>query len=112
VEQGTVRELFHDPQHPYTWGLLGSVTRVDREPPRRLPAIGGQPPSLIRPPHGCRFRPRCPHAFERCHDLPALAPHLAEAPGHLDRCWLDPADKRLVREVGGRIGLPSKEMIT
>ncbi len=47
VEQGTLDEIFYDPQHPYTWGLLGSVTRMDREPPRRLPAIPGQPPSLV-----------------------------------------------------------------
>ena len=111
VEQGTVDEIFSDPQHPYTWGLLGSVTRVDREPPRRLPAIGGQPPSLINPLPGCRFRPRCPHAFDRCHDLPAFAPRLPEAPGHLDRCWLEPADKRVVRDVGGRIGLPDRTVI-
>src|ERR1700746_1148441 len=52
VEQGTVDEIFYDPQHPYTWGLMGSVTRVDRDPPRRLPAIPGQPPSLVRPPVG------------------------------------------------------------
>ncbi len=112
VEQGTVDEIFHDPQHPYTWGLLGSVTRVDREPPRRLPAIGGQPPSLINPLPGCRFRPRCPHAFDRCQDLPAFGPRLPEDPGHLDRCWLEPSDKRVVRDVGGRIGLPARTVIT
>jgi peptide/nickel transport system ATP-binding protein/oligopeptide transport system ATP-binding protein len=105
VEQGTVDEIFYDPQHPYTWGLLGSVTRVDRDPPRRLPAIPGQPPSLVATPEGCAFRPRCPHAFDRCRELPPLAPRLAEAPGHLDRCWLAPSDKRARREVAGRIGL-------
>src|SRR6202042_1009626 len=55
VEQGTVDEIFYDPQHPYTWGLLGSITRMDREPPRRLPAIPGQPPSLANTPQGCHF---------------------------------------------------------
>jgi len=105
VEQGTVDEIFYDPQHPYTWGLLGSVTRVDRDPPRRLPAIPGQPPSLVATPEGCAFRPRCPHAFDRCRELPPLAPRLPEAPGHLDRCWLAPSDKRARREVAGRIGL-------
>jgi oligopeptide/dipeptide ABC transporter ATP-binding protein len=105
VEQGTVDEIFYDPQHPYTWGLLGSVTRVDRDPPRRLPAIPGQPPSLVGAPEGCPFRPRCPHAFDRCRELPPLAPRLAEALGHLDRCWLAPSDKRARREVAGRIGL-------
>ncbi len=104
VEQGTVDEIFYDPQHPYTWGLLGSVTRVDRDPPRRLPAIPGQPPSLVRPPAGCPFQPRCPHAFDRCVELPPLAPRLPET-GHLDRCWLKPSDKRARRETNGRIGL-------
>ena len=79
VEQGTVDDIFYDPQHPYTWGLLGSVTRVDRDPPRRLPAIPGQPPSLVRPPEGCPFQPRCPHAFDRCRELPPLAPRLPDA---------------------------------
>src|SRR6202043_4136687 len=53
VEQGSLDELFYDPQHPYTWGLLGSIARVDRERPARLPTIAGQPPSLVNPPRGC-----------------------------------------------------------
>ena len=60
VEQGTLDEIFYDPQHPYTWGLLGSITRVDRPRPERLPAIAGLPPSLADRPEGCHFRPRCP----------------------------------------------------
>jgi peptide/nickel transport system ATP-binding protein len=111
VEQGTVDEIFYDPQHPYTWGLMGSVTRVDRDPPRRLPAIPGQPPSLLRVPEGCHFRPRCPHAFDRCRQVPPLESRLAEAPDHLDRCWLTPEDKRVKREVGGRIGLAEGDVI-
>jgi peptide/nickel transport system ATP-binding protein len=105
VEQGTVDDIFYDPQHPYTWGLLGSITRVDRDPPRRLPAIPGTPPSLVRPPSGCPFQTRCPHAFDRCREeLPPLAPRLEDT-GHLDRCWLKPSDKRALRETNGRIGL-------
>jgi len=78
---------------------------VDRDPPRRLPAIPGTPPSLVRPPAGCSFAPRCPHAFDRCRqELPPLAPRL-EGAGHLDRCWLTPDDKRALRETDGRIGL-------
>jgi peptide/nickel transport system ATP-binding protein/oligopeptide transport system ATP-binding protein len=111
VEQGTVDEIFYDPQHPYTWGLMGSVTRVDRDPPNRLPAIPGQPPSLLRVPEGCHFRPRCPHAFDPCRQVPPLQPRLPEAPGHLDRCWLTPEDKRVRREVGGRIGLAEGDVI-
>ena len=60
VEQGTLDEIFYDPQHPYTWGLMGSVTRVDRDPPKRLPAIPGQPPSLLRVPAGLPLRAPLP----------------------------------------------------
>jgi peptide/nickel transport system ATP-binding protein len=106
VEQGTVDEIFYDPQHPYTWGLLGSIMRLDRKRPRRLPSIPGSPPSLIEPPPGCHFRPRCPHEFDHCHEPPALAARLSEAPEHLDRCWLTVDDKRKRREVTpGQIGL-------
>ncbi|MGN6187708.1 MAG: ABC transporter ATP-binding protein [Conexibacter sp.] len=101
VEQGTLDEIFYDPQHPYTWGLLGSIARVDRPRPERLPAIAGSPPSLAAPPRGCRFRPRCPHAFGRCAELPPLE---ARA-DHPDRCWLTPEEKRAKRQVGGQIGL-------
>jgi oligopeptide/dipeptide ABC transporter ATP-binding protein len=105
VEQGTLDQIFYDPQHPYTWGLLGSITRVDREPPHRLPAIPGQPPSLVNAPSGCHFRPRCPHVFERCVEVPPLESRVGDAPEHLDRCWLEVSDKRVRREVEGRIGL-------
>ena len=105
VEQGTLDEIFYDPQHPYTWGLLGSITRMDRDPPKRLPAIPGQPPSLVNPPEGCHFRPRCPHEFARCTEVPALEGRVPDLPGHLDRCWLDVTEKRTRREVNGRIAL-------
>jgi len=111
VEQGTLDEIFYDPQHPYTWGLMGSVTRVDRDPPRRLPAIPGAPPSLLRTPEGCHFRPRCPHAFDRCREVPPLESRLPDAPDHLDRCWLGTEDKRVKREVGGRFGLATGDVI-
>jgi peptide/nickel transport system ATP-binding protein len=111
VEQGTLDELFYDPQHPYTWGLLGSIARIDRDRSLRLPAIPGQPPSLVSPPAGCHFRPRCPHAFERCGETPPLRGGLPEAPGHLDRCWLQSQEKRKLREVEGRIGLASETTV-
>jgi peptide/nickel transport system ATP-binding protein/oligopeptide transport system ATP-binding protein len=110
VEEGTLDEIFYDPQHPYTWGLLGSVTRMDRDPPRRLPAIPGSPPSLVSPPQGCHFRPRCPHAFDRCAEVPPLEAHIPDVPEHRDRCWLEVAEKRQRREVEGRIGLSTKTM--
>jgi peptide/nickel transport system ATP-binding protein len=109
VEEGTLDELFYDPQHPYTWGLLGSIARVDRERPRLLPAIPGSPPSLLDPPQGCHFRPRCPHAFDQCTEVPALEARVERAPGHRDRCWLSVEEKRARREVAeGQIGLTAE----
>jgi oligopeptide/dipeptide ABC transporter ATP-binding protein len=98
VEYGAKRDVFYDPQHPYTWGLLGSIPRLDRPKPERLHSISGAPPSLINPPRGCKFRPRCPHAFEKCVDEPALESRV-DVPTHLDRCWLPVEEKRNVRDL-------------
>jgi len=106
VETGTLDEIFYDPQHPYTWGLLGSITRVDRDRPGRLPSIPGMPPSLSDRPEGCHFRPRCRHEFDACPKYPELARRAPDAPGHLDRCWLSPDAKRERRVMAdGEIGL-------
>jgi peptide/nickel transport system ATP-binding protein len=113
VEQGTLDQIFYDPQHPYTWGLLGSITRVDKPRPDRLPAIAGLPPSLARRPQGCHFRPRCPHEFGQCTEVPPLEGRIEDAPGHQDRCWLSVEEKRSKREVKpGEIGLATKESAT
>jgi len=105
VEEGTLDEVFNDPQHPYTWGLLGSIARIDRAKPPRLPTIAGMPPSLLTPPPGCHFAPRCPHAFARCTaETPALEPRSGQ-PGRQDRCFLSVDDKRRLRQVDGAIGL-------
>ena len=110
VEQGTLDDIFYDPQHPYTWGLLGSITRVDRPQPDRLPSIAGMPPALTDRPTGCHFRPRCPHEFADCVNVPALEARRPEKPGHADRCWLAPEEKRRRREIRpGQIGLQEKE---
>jgi oligopeptide/dipeptide ABC transporter ATP-binding protein len=93
VERGSKRDIFYDPQMPYTWGLLGSIPRLDRPRVERLHTIEGSPPSLINPPEGCKFRPRCPNAFEKCQQEPPLE-NRVETPGHLDRCWLDVEFKR------------------
>jgi peptide/nickel transport system ATP-binding protein/oligopeptide transport system ATP-binding protein len=107
VECGTLDEIFYDPQHPYTWGLLGSITRVDRPRPERLPAIPGMPPSLKARPEGCHFRDRCPHEFDKCKTTPELEARVGS--GHLDRCWLPVEEKRRRRTVAGdQIGLAAK----
>jgi oligopeptide/dipeptide ABC transporter ATP-binding protein len=97
VEAGPKRELFYDPQMPYTWGLLGSIPRLDRPKQEKLHSITGSPPSLINAPSGCKFRPRCPHVFDRCIEEPKLV-NRVEAPNHLDRCWLSLDDKRRLRD--------------
>jgi peptide/nickel transport system ATP-binding protein len=96
VERGSKSELFYDPQHPYTWGLLGSIPRLDRPKPNRLTAIRGMPPSLINLPEGCSFGPRCPHRFDRCGQVPELTNKIGN--GHLDACFLEPQTKRDRRE--------------
>jgi peptide/nickel transport system ATP-binding protein len=108
VEEGSLSEIFYDPLHPYTWGLLGSVPRVDKDRPGRLPTIPGSPPSLLNPPGGCHFSPRCPWRFDQCGEVPQLRGSDWESPEHLDRCWLELADKRERRYVGDAIGLPAR----
>ena len=95
VEQGTLDELFYDPQHPYTWGLLGSITRVDRDRPQRLPAIPGMPPSLLRPPHGLPLPARAARTRSTAaREVPPLERARRARADHLDRCWLRCEDKR------------------
>ena len=109
VEHGTLDEIFYDPQHPYTWGLLGSIARIDRPRPERLPAIAGLPPSLSDRPKGCHFRPRCPHEFSKCIEVPPLEARVEGSADHHDRCWLTPEQKKELREVRpGEIGLAAK----
>ena len=106
VEEGTLDQIFYDPQHPYTWGLLGSITRVDRPRRERLPAIAGLPPSLADRPQGCHFRPRCPHEFAQCSKVPPLESRIEGQAEHRDRCWLSPEQKRNLRVLeSGEIGL-------
>jgi oligopeptide/dipeptide ABC transporter ATP-binding protein len=97
VERAPKRELFYNPQMPYTWGLLGSIPRLDRPKQERLHSIKGLPPSLINLPEGCKFRPRCPYAFEKCLEEPELISRVDDR-SHLDRCWLSVPDKQRLRE--------------
>jgi oligopeptide/dipeptide ABC transporter ATP-binding protein len=111
VEQGTLDEIFYDPQHPYTWGLLGSIPLLDSDKADRLPAIPGSPPSLMNPPKGCAFRPRCPHAFQKCTEVPALENRSPESSDSKDRCFLTPEQKKQLRVVSERIGLAAPEPV-
>ncbi len=87
VERAPVKELYANPQHPYTRGLLGSLPRLDEEEAVRLVNIDGLPPNLLTPPVGCPFAPRCPYAYERCQaENPLLQP--VEV-GHEVACWWD-----------------------
>jgi peptide/nickel transport system ATP-binding protein len=92
-EEGEVRNLFRRPNHPYTWGLLGSLPRLHQDVDR-LVQISGQPPSLLFPPKGCRFHPRCPYVMPICNQT---EPELAEVPeadgSHRVRCHLDQETK-------------------
>ncbi len=85
VETGTVTEIFHEPRHPYTRGLLRSLPSVE-EATARLEPIPGSVPSPRAWPDGCRFRPRCPYAFERCSTNPDLL--ASGTAGRAARCWL------------------------
>jgi peptide/nickel transport system ATP-binding protein len=92
AEQGPVDEIFTRPHHPYTWGLLGSLPRLDTDT-ERLVQIPGQPPSLLNPPRGCRFHPRCPYVMNICKTAdPALA-SVSDDPTHLQACHLDEETK-------------------
>src|SRR2546426_11620381 len=92
AEQAPINNLFRRPHHPYTWGLLGSLPRLDTDV-ERLTQIQGQPPSLLNPPRGCRFHPRCPYVMEICKTTePDLLP-VSHDPEHFQRCHLDEETK-------------------
>ncbi|MEY9929607.1 peptide/nickel transport system ATP-binding protein [Catenulispora sp. GP43] len=95
VEYGTAETVFSRPEHPYTWGLLGSMPRIDREVQDRLVPIRGNPPSLINVPSGCAFHPRCAFVEQVGRDAcRTLGPELlAAGPDHPVRCHL-PSDRR------------------
>jgi peptide/nickel transport system ATP-binding protein/oligopeptide transport system ATP-binding protein len=95
VEQAARDRLFYAPQHPYTWGILASVPRIDLAKTARLIPIEGTPPALDALPEGCAFRDRCPVAFDRCVEPPPLEPR--SDPAHLDACWRPPAERPALR---------------
>ena len=85
VETASARELYKNPQHPYTEGLMASIPKLDGDPGSRLYTIEGQPPDLSNLPSGCSFHPRCPYAQDKC---TMTKPTLSEvAPNHLRACF-------------------------
>ncbi len=84
IEEAPVKELYGNPIHPYTMGLLHSLPRLDSRERRRLTDIPGLPPLLLEKPVACPFSPRCPYVFERCEDNPALVSVDVE---HRAACW-------------------------
>ncbi|MDX6429516.1 MAG: peptide/nickel transport system ATP-binding protein [Streptosporangiaceae bacterium] len=94
AEYGSVDDVFHRPEHPYAWGLLGSMPRLDRERTERLMPIKGTPPSLINIPSGCAFNPRCAYCELTGGKSLTERPELREtAAGHKVACHL-PVDQR------------------
>ena len=91
IESAAVKELYANPRHPYTLGLLGSVPRLDMKKKEKLTPIFGVPPDLIELPVGCPFAPRCGYRIERCAERPEL---IAVAPGHEMACWVDITKER------------------
>jgi oligopeptide/dipeptide ABC transporter ATP-binding protein len=86
IERGTAREIYANPRHPYTLGLLRSVPRLDEPRKSKLNPIDGQPPDLTRLPPGCSFAPRCRYAVPRC--ASEVPPLLAVGDGHESACWV------------------------
>ncbi len=92
VEEGRTDDLFADPRHPYTRGLLRSIPRVDASGRQRLFSIKGQPPNMIDMPDCCPFYPRCEFAMERCRRQ--YPPETRSGAGRSVRCWLYEAMRR------------------
>ena len=85
IERGSAREIYSNPRHPYTVGLLKSVPRLDQPRRAKLEPIEGQPPDLVNLPEGCAFRARCRWSVDRCAtDFP---PPMQAGPGHWSACW-------------------------
>ena len=86
MEQAPINEIFDNPKHPYTLGLLASIPRLNQDKSKRLVPIAGSPPDMINPPKGCPFAPRCPYARNIC---AAECPEFTKiSPEHSSRCWL------------------------
>ncbi len=96
IETGSIDEIFYSPKHPYTWGLLNSIPKVNVETYERLIPIEGNPVDLINPPAGCSFAPRCKHCMQIC--LDKMPPVFNVSEGHATLCWL-PVKEAYEKEV-------------
>ena len=98
IERGSAQEIYGNPRHPYTLGLLNSVPRLDLPRREKLDPIEGQPPDLTNLPPGCSFRPRCRYAIDRCaEEIPSLQ---AINDGHLSACFVAETLGSRVKENG------------
>ncbi len=86
MEEGTAEQIFYDPKHPYTMGLLKSVPRLDLAEKQKLIPIEGTPPDLVKPPSGCPFSARCDYAMKLC--MEQVPPYFSAEVGHRSMCWL------------------------
>lgn len=86
VEQGTTKDIFYNPKHPYTWGLLKSIPKAETDEKERLVPIEGQPPDLLNPPAGCPFCARCDYAMRICAEAPPQYTEISNQ--HKAACWL------------------------
>ncbi|SHI41736.1 ABC transporter ATP-binding protein [Lutispora thermophila] len=101
VESGSVEDIFYDPQHPYTWGLLKSVPRLDAENKEQLVPITGTPPDLFAPPKGCAFAARCKYSMEICYEEQPC--DMEYNKDHFAACWLGHPDApKVERPIKGR----------
>ena len=96
VERAPTERIFAKPQHPYTWGLLRSIPRLDRPRDEPLVPIPGRPPSLVDPPKGCRFFPRCPYEPEEARENHPDLETVADETDHEVRCYLAAATRRQI----------------
>jgi peptide/nickel transport system ATP-binding protein len=97
AEYGASEDIYYNSHHPYTWGLLQSIARIDQDRTERLRPIEGLPPSMIRVPPGCPFNPRCPYVMDICKtEVPPLLPSNGH---HASACHLTLSEKeRIFRE--------------
>ncbi len=103
AERAPTEELFANPRHPYTLGLLASIPRLDDIGADSLQTIPGAPPDMIKPPVGCPFQPRCPFVIDKCKTYP---PEMTVGPKHKSACWVDVTDPAEIERAKQRGFIP------